>query len=111
MGALDETQTYLTKSLHEFNEVNGKNGIIYSLECFASLAVQREQPERAASLFAVADRLREEIYNPRPLSEQADVEKDIAVSLTRIDQDTYVAAYTAGRAMPSAEAVAYALSN
>ena len=76
----------------------------------ASFALQRKQAEKAARLFAWADATRENIGDLRPPTEQADVDKDIAIILDMIDEETYAAVYAEGYAMTMDEAIALGLN-
>ncbi len=95
--------------LKDFIKEENAIGIIYVLEGFASVAVAQNQPAHAAQLFAWADVMREQISNSRPPTEQAEVDRDLATIHTWLDEDAFVAAQTAGRAMSIDEAIAFSL--
>ena len=108
-GELVEARQIFTKSVKQFYDVREQIGVVYTLEGFASLAVRHEQPERAVRLLAFADRRRVELHDPRPLSEQEDVDRDMAVIRQMFNQQTIDAVYAAGKATTTEEAMAYAL--
>ena len=110
-GRLEEAKELLSKSYQNFKKINVYTGIIYSLEGLASLAVQHAQAETGARLFAWADAWRREINDPRPPIEQADVDRDIALILGMIDEETYATAYAEGAAMTLEQISAYALAD
>ncbi len=110
-GRLVEAKQLFSKSYQNFKKINEYTGIIYSLEGLASLAVQHAQAEKGVRLFAWADAWRRKINDPRPPIEQTDVDRDIALILEMIDEETYAAAYTAGAAMTAEQISAYALED
>jgi len=76
----------------------------------ASLAVAEGDPAQAASLFAWTDAAREALINLRPVVEQADVDRDLAIIHTQLDDATFAAAQARGRAMSMDDAIAFALT-
>lgn len=111
MGDLEEATAIFTKSVGQFNDVQEYMGIVYTLEGVASLAVRREQADRAVRLFAFADGMRVALHDPRPFSEQADVEQDLVAIREMIDEETFTAVYAEGQTMTMEEAIAYALES
>ncbi len=95
-----------------FFDVNGaKIGTVYIIEGLANLAVLQGQYECAAKNFAWADLTRITVDNLRPPTEQADVDHDLAIIRTALDETTFAAAQAAGRAMSMDEAIALALES
>ena len=68
------------------------------------------QPEQAARLIGWADAARKQIDDPRPLLEQADLEKIIAACLAGIGEVAFSDAYDEGQKLTLDEAVSSALS-
>ena len=108
-GNLGEAWQLLSQRLDHFNTVDNLVGFIYTLEGLASFAIHREQAEKAVSLFAWADTMRETIKDPRPPAEQADVEKDIGIILELISQSEYDNAYSNGKEMTKDQVIALAM--
>jgi hypothetical protein len=75
----------------------------------ASLYVLTDKPEVAAHLIGWSHATREEIDDPRPRIEQADLDHDIAALKAKIGADAYDVAYDSGWGMTLDEAVALAL--
>ena len=94
-----------------FKDTGNKLGIAFVLEGLASLAVLQGQPEGAASLFAWADVTREIVGDLRPAVEQADVDRDLAVIHTQLDEAAFAEAQSAGRAMSIEEAIALGIES
>jgi len=96
-------------SVQSFQEINNSIGVAFAIEGLASLHCNQNQLEYAARLIGWADATREKIGDLRPPSEQADVDKDVAVIIEKLGIATYKVAYDSGRGMTLDEAVAYAL--
>jgi hypothetical protein len=85
-------------------------GAVFTLEGLAGLSVAVGKPERAASLIGWADATRQQILNPRPFLEQANVDQNVAACLARMGAVAFWDAYNAGQKMTLDEAVAYSLA-
>jgi predicted ATPase/class 3 adenylate cyclase/tetratricopeptide (TPR) repeat protein len=108
-GNVVSARNFLEQSLQHFTRTNEKIGIIFTVEGFARLALLQEQPEQAACLLAWADAIRETIDNPRPLIEQADVDRDLAKIRALLAPVAFEEAQAKGRAMTMEHGMAYAL--
>ena len=100
-----------TRALVRFAEAGPEHGVHYTLEGWAGLAIRQHEPERALRFIAWADARREAMLDYRPPSEQAEVDRDLALIREMIDETTYAAAYAEGQAMMMAQIVAYALGD
>jgi predicted ATPase/DNA-binding CsgD family transcriptional regulator len=89
-----------------------KVGIAYSLLGLAGVAVSRGRPARAARLWGAAEALRE--ADGLPLSpfvrSLSDYEGDLATARAGLDERSFAAAWSEGRAMTPEQAIEYALS-
>ena len=85
--------------------------MVYAIEGLASLHCDQNQPEYTACLFGWADAMRAKIGDPRPSSEQADMDKDIAVIVAKIGSSAFEVAYDSGRGTTMDEAVALGSSS
>jgi chloramphenicol 3-O-phosphotransferase len=108
-GDLIETRQILTDTAQNFQKDGNTVGVAFALESMASLYAATREHDRAARLIGWADEVRKNIINPRPLVEQADVDRDIAAIRARIGSSAFEAAYDSGRGMTLDEAVAFAL--
>jgi hypothetical protein len=106
---LKHARAAFEQSLQDFQQANYPIGVVFNVEGLASLAVQRKQLARATRLFAWADATREAIDDPRPPVEQADVDRDLEVIHTQLDDTTFEAERAAGRKMTIDEAIECAL--
>ncbi len=84
-------------------------GIAPCLEGLAGVALARGHHDRAGRLLAAADALREAIGTPRWPVDQAGYARDLAAVRTALGEDSFTAAWTAGRAMAWQDAAALAL--
>ncbi len=87
-------------------------GIAYSLLGLAGVAVSRGRPARAARLWGASEALREAIGFPlTPFARHhSDYEGSLAVARARLDEQSFAAAWSEGRAMTPEQAIEYALS-
>ena len=111
VGAAAQAKEFFKEALRRFKEEGNRVGIVYTLEGVAKLAVQEGQPERAARLLAWADETRMIVGDSRPMVEQVDVDMDLATIHTQLDEATFAAEQTLGRALSVDEAVAYGLES
>jgi hypothetical protein len=68
-----------------------------------------DEPERAAHLIGWSDATRQEIGDPRPRIEQADLDRDIASIEAKIGFSSFQASYATGQRMTLDEVAALAL--
>jgi predicted ATPase/tRNA A-37 threonylcarbamoyl transferase component Bud32 len=91
--------------------VGDRIGISYSLDGFAALAVERGEPEQAATLAGAAEQLRESMnYNVEP-PERRFREAYLTSLRTMLKEDRFSAAYGRGRNLKLEEVVALALGD
>ena len=93
--------------LQHFQKENTVIGLVYTLEGYASLYVNQDQPERAAQLFAWADGIREKIDDRRPPLEQASVDKDLEVIHSKVNDAEYAKLCAEGLGMTTEQAIAF----
>ncbi|MDQ5810371.1 MAG: hypothetical protein M3358_06405 [Actinomycetota bacterium] len=85
--------------------------LIYGLIGLAGVATRHGDPERAARLFGAAEALGEAAsVAPSFPPTQALYERDLADARSKLDAQTFAAAWAEGRAMTPQEAVAEALT-
>jgi tetratricopeptide (TPR) repeat protein len=108
-GNITQARQILAETARNFQQDGSRIGVVVSLEWMANLFIAVGKAEVAARLIGWADTTREVIGDSRPVLEQADVDRDIATIVSRIDSAAYQEAYEQGRTMSLDEAVAYAL--
>jgi predicted ATPase/class 3 adenylate cyclase len=108
-GNLEVAETLYRGCLPEWMELGQKAAISHELECLAYIAVTKERPTRAAKLLGAAQALRETTgVNMQPI-ERTEYEGEIAKLKIGLDTDSLEAAWSAGRKMDPAQAMACAL--
>ena len=108
-GALDEGYQILRETVEKFQKDENQNGLAFSLERMVAFFVLSGMPDRAAKLIGWADIIRERSGDIRPPVEQADVDRDIALCISKLGKSDYSKANRQGRGMTLDEAAALAL--
>jgi hypothetical protein len=109
-GNIREAHEIFSETAQEFIKNKVTCGVTFTLEGMADLLVTISKPKVAAELIGWADATRKGIEIPRPLLEQADVDKIITKCITKIGEAAFSDAYDQGQAMTLDEAVAMALN-
>jgi tetratricopeptide (TPR) repeat protein len=84
-------------------------GLIYTIEGLASLAVTQAEYDKAVRLLARADDNRKSRDVPRAPVEQAAVERDVAIIRSQLDDAAFEQEYHTGCTMTMDQAIKYAL--
>jgi len=108
-GAIQESRNILTETAQGFYEDQSEIGVAFTLEGIASLNLMIGKLEHAAQLIGWADATRKKVRDPRPPLEQADVDRDIAMIVTKIGNAAFEEAYDKGRLITLDEVVRLAL--
>jgi tetratricopeptide (TPR) repeat protein len=109
MGDIKQARHTFEKVVRDAQKADWIIVLIFAVEGLASLHVNQKQPERAARLFAWADRMRKKTGDRRPPVEQASVEKDLAVIHSKIDDAEFTRLSAEGRIMTIEQAIVIAL--
>ena len=107
-GELRHAQRLLTASLEDAHQANFMIAAIYAIEGWASLHALETDDQPAIELYAWADAMRKRIGDPRPLVEQAAVERELDTIRSRIPPETFQAALERGSTMTAEQAMALA---
>lgn len=108
-GDISSAHESFLDCIRRAQKADSKIVLVYAIEGVASLHVQEGSVERAAALFAWADKMRDTIGDHRPPVEQNSVRRDLEVIRTRLDNSTYDEACQTGRALTMEKATAYAM--
>jgi predicted ATPase/DNA-binding SARP family transcriptional activator/DNA-binding CsgD family transcriptional regulator len=112
LGDRERAATPFEEALRLLRGRGDKVGIAYSLLGLAGVAVSRGLPARAARLWGASEALRE--ADGLPLSpfvrSISDYEGDLAAARAGLDERSFAAAWSEGRAMTPEQATEYALS-
>ena len=98
------------QSLKAFQELDHKRGVARLLECFASSAAARLQPERALRLAGAAGALRHTVGAALTSAEQAKLERTLAPARQALAHSGGTTAWLEGWSMPADKAIAEALA-
>ena len=105
----EEARQLLVECAREFKRDRQIIGVVFALEGFAALLVERGNAAQAARLVGWADSTREKISDQRPLLEQADLDR-ICLSCRAVLGDSgFLQETQQGRKMSLDEAVEYAV--
>ena len=85
--------------------------MIVATEWLGILAARKDQPMRAATLIAWADTMRESINNPRPPSEQIDVDQAASTILAILNEEEYSKACSKGQRMTTEQLITFVLDD
>jgi hypothetical protein len=95
--------------MREILNMHHRLAVAHELECFALIAVEQGQTQRAATLFGAAEALRAVIDTPMISTERAEYDRALARLRGQMDADAFAAALVEGRTLTLEQAVAYAL--
>ncbi|MGE5463297.1 MAG: ATP-binding protein [Syntrophothermus sp.] len=108
-GNSEQGYEILCETAREFHRNGNRVGLAFTLEKLSYLFTISNVWERAAQLAGWANRIREETGTIRPKLEQADLDRDLAVCISRLGQDAVNELMDLGRAMTLDEAAALGL--
>jgi predicted ATPase/class 3 adenylate cyclase/DNA-binding CsgD family transcriptional regulator len=108
-GDVGQARETFEISLQQFEKAGYINGLIYTIEGFASWRLNQGQSEHATQLLAWADIMREKMDDDRPPVEQNSVERDLQLIYANLDDKKFANLSTKGRAMTVEQAIALAL--
>jgi non-specific serine/threonine protein kinase len=108
-GHYAQAEAMYRETIREWQRIGHRAAVAHQLECFAALAVQADQPERAARLYGAAEALREKVGIQMTLPEQAEYDQLVGALRSRMGEAA-AAAWAAGHAMSMDEAVRFALA-
>jgi predicted ATPase len=108
LGRLDEALERHVSSLRLFDEIGDTDGCAESVEGLAMLANACDDCARAAQLFGLATRLREESGTQSPAPQRDEVERELELARGRLEASEFEASRHAGRELTVDEAIALA---
>lgn len=105
----EEARQLLVECAREFKRDRQIIGVVFALEGFAALLVERGNAAQAARLVGWADSTREKISDQRPLLEQADLDRICLSCRAELGDSGFLQETQQGRKMSLDEAVEYAV--
>lgn len=107
-GDIERADTLGRDALAEFASYAERQGIAEGLETLAAVAVARSDPRRAATLAGAAALIRETIASPQ-LPDLVITGQFLQTARTGVGNEHWRTSWEAGRALATADAIAYAL--
>jgi tetratricopeptide (TPR) repeat protein len=98
------------ESLQLSNEQANRQGIVNCLGAIAGLAAMLKQPEIAVRLFAVTERLREEIGNTMGRADKEEYDAFQQLARNQLDEGAFEVLWGDGQTMSTEQAIGEALS-
>src|SRR5512143_3058229 len=95
-GHYAQAEAMYRETIREWQRIGHRAAVAHQLECMASLAMQAEQPERAARLFGAAEALREKVRIPMTIPEREEYERTVASLRSGTDAAAVAAAWAEG---------------
>ena len=86
-----------------------QGGWVIGLAGFAAVAMRQGRPERAGRLFGAAAVVRAGLGYPRWHAHHLEIERNVAVTKTQVDEAAFARAWAEGQAMTLEQAVAHAI--
>jgi DNA-binding CsgD family transcriptional regulator len=108
-GAYERATVCYQESLTLRQETGEKEGIATALEGLAAVTVMQGQPVRAARLYGSTESLRNVLRAPLTPTDRAHYLQTVATIRARLDESTFVKAWTAGQTMTLEETIAEAV--
>jgi DNA-binding NarL/FixJ family response regulator/Tfp pilus assembly protein PilF len=108
-GALSRAQQLCSECLNGLRQAWDKREVPSHLEATAALLNALEQSAPAAHLFGAAAALRDDVGAPRAVIESDTYERTVVETRAALGSDPFAAAWSAGRGMSVAEAIATGL--
>ncbi|MCG8347321.1 MAG: tetratricopeptide repeat protein [Chloroflexales bacterium] len=104
-GAHAQAAYLLHEGLQHLRKVGDKEGMAVAFEGLAGVAVAQNQATRAARLYGAAESLRTMLGAPWPAADRAYYEQLVAAIQAQLDETTWAAQRTIGRAMTLIQAL------
>jgi len=110
-GDDQQAAIYFGESLPLFQQLGNTNCLVACLTGFAGVFGRQTRPERAARLFGAAEALRETFHLRLEYVDRIEEDRHIAAVRAQLDEATFAAAWSEGRAMTLEQANEYALED
>lgn len=110
-GKLNEAENIYRETLIGWQNMGHRGAIANQLECFAFLAIFREEPQCAAKLLGAAEALREKIQSPMTDYEQIEYGRSVAQLRSMLTKTELTSIWSEGRLMTMDQAIRFALGH
>ncbi len=109
-GNLTQARLIYQETIQGWHGLGNRSAIAHELECFAFIAIDDEEPQRAVKLFGVAEALRERIQSPMTDFERVEYDQSVARLRAMLTETEFNALWAEGHAMTMEQAIQMALS-
>lgn len=109
LGELDKAIELYSETILNWQDYGNRGAVANQLECFAFIAIEKEQWDRAAELLGAANTLREAADSPMLIFEQMEYDKYITRLKEQMEDYRFEEAWETGTQMGMEDAVTYAL--
>lgn len=110
-GALDEAAALYNESIRIKTELGDRFGLPFSLSALAQLAVEQEEPARAARLWGAADKFKREVFYVMAPTQVLLYESRMPDALEMLGEATFQAEWALGHALTLEQASEFALQS
>ncbi|MGI8999280.1 MAG: hypothetical protein ACR2GO_06190, partial [Candidatus Limnocylindria bacterium] len=104
-GVIDEAEELYVQTIHFWQHFGNRGAVANQLECFAFIAIERDDLPRAARLFGAAETIRAAADARMVEHERIEYEAALSVLRERLDPSTLESAWAEGRQLSLEEAV------
>jgi hypothetical protein len=108
-GNLTQAKKIYKTTISELQNLGNRGAIANQLECFAFIAIQEDEPQRAASLLGAAEALRERAQSPMTDFEQVEYIAFVHQLHAMLAEDELNNLWTEGRSMTTEQAIHFTL--
>ena len=108
-GNMELARSIYQETLPGWQEIGNRSAVAHQLECFGFLAIQEEEPGRAARLIGAAEALREKIVSPMTDFERIEYDQAVARLRAMLPEGEFQTLWSEGRSMTMEQAVQLAL--
>ncbi len=104
-GHFEKAEAAYRETILQWKRLGHRAAIAHQLECFATIALARQQYARAARLYGAAAALREKIGIAMTQPEKVEYDGQVADLRTKLDERTLAAAWAEGQALSMDQAI------
>jgi tetratricopeptide (TPR) repeat protein len=108
-GRTTEAEQIYRETILNFQELGNRPAVAHQLECFAAIAIAKEEPERAVKLFGAAEALREVVNSQMTEWERVEYGQSMAQLRPMLPEAEFNVLWAEGRAMTMEQAIQFAL--
>ncbi len=109
-GDFVEAEKIYRETIVHFQDLGNRPAVAHQLECFASIAIQQEEPQRATKLFGAAEVLREIVDSQMTDYERVEYDQSVAQLRAMLAEAEFNTLWAEGRSMTMEQAIQLALA-